>query len=89
MKNGRAKDHEETELTEDIRRLNMTISNEKYEETSYFTVKIHKTHSSNAFFPSIFFFLRLLRVQKQMDSSTGAGWVPIFKFHFRFFFLKC
>lgn len=42
------------ELTEDIWRVSMTSSNEKYEETSYFTVKIHKAQSSNAFFPSFF-----------------------------------
>lgn len=75
------------ELPEDIRRVNVTIPNEKCEEASYFTVKIHKTQSSNDFFFPVFFFyfffLRLLRVQKQMDSSAGASQVPIFKFHFR------
>lgn len=42
----------------------MAISNEKHEETSYFTVEIHKSRSS------IFSSWRLLRVQKQMDSSA-------------------
>lgn len=61
----------------------MTISNEEEEEISYFTVKIHKTRSS------IFSSSGLLRVQKQMDSSAGAGPVPICKFSFRFKKKKC
>lgn len=41
-----------------------------------------KPQNSQLFFFSTVFF-RLLRVQKQMDSSAGAGQVPVFKFHFR------